>query len=233
MYIAAGGIVGNAYGKATEISDCFNAGEVLSLSLTGEKKMGNYIGGVVGWLEDPCEVNDCINTGAVTCGTGEKNEFVVALAGGIIGYKESEGISSGNKNWGKVTSIGQYVSKSDNYPSVAGGVVGAIHYGTVKDCYNYGDVIGGQAESLTTQTSYYRGMSRAGSIAGYYSTGTSPFTDCEGTITECGVGGWLRNASKSSGVTITEDNYGGYIVGYGNDPTDCYFAPFVDAPQPE
>ena len=233
MYIAAGGIVGNAYGKATEISDCFNAGEVLSLSLTGEKKMGNYIGGVVGWLEDPCEVNDCINTGAVTCGTGEKNEFVVALAGGIIGYKESEGISSGNKNWGKVTSIGQYVSSSDNYPSVAGGVVGAIHYGTVKDCYNYGDVIGGQAKSLTTQTSYYKGMSRAGSIAGYYSTGTSPFTDCEGTITECGVGGWLRNASKSSGVTITEDNYGGYIVGYGNDPTDCYFAPFVEAPQPE
>ena len=234
MYIAAGGIVGNAYGKATEISDCFNAGEVLSLSLTGEYVMGNYVGGVIGWLEDPCVVTDCINTGTVTCSTGEKNAYVAAIAGGIIGYKESTGTDSGNKNWGVVTAIGQWVSKDDNYPAMAGGVVGALRYGTIKGCYNYGDITGGQATSLTTSTSKYNGESRAGSIAGYYTTGISPFADCEGTITQCHVGGWLKNASYSkSWKEVTSSTYGGLIVGRGDDPTDCYFAPFVDAPQPE
>lgn len=233
MYIAAGGIVGNAYGKAKKIEDCFNAGEVLSLSLTGEYKMGNYVGGVIGWLENPCVVTDCTNTGKVTCSTGEKNEYVAAIAGGIIGYKESEGTDSGNKNWGEVTAIGQWVSKTDNYPAVAGGVVGALHYGTIEDCYNYGDVIGGQATSLTTSAEKFNGESRAGSIAGYYTTGISPFADCEGTITKCHVGGWVKNASYSKWMEITSDNFGGLIVGRGDDPTDCLFAVFVEAPQPE
>ena len=234
MYIAAGGIVGNAYGKAEKIADCFNAGEVLSLSLTGEYVMGNYVGGVIGWLEDPCVVTDCINTGTVTCSTGEKNAYVAAIAGGIIGYKESTGTDSGNKNWGVVTAIGQWVSSSDNYPAMAGGVVGALRYGTIKGCYNYGDITGGQATSLTTSTSKYNGESRAGSIAGYYTTGISPFADCEGTITQCHVGGWLKNASYSKNwKEVTSSTYGGLIVGRGDDPTDCYFAPFVEAPQPE
>lgn len=233
MYIAAGGIVGNAYGKADEISECFNAGEVLSLSLTGEYKMGNYVGGVVGWLEDPCVVTDCTNTGKVTCSTGEKNDYVAAIAGGIIGYKESTGTDSGNKNWGEVTAIGQWESKTVNYPAMAGGVVGALHYGIIEDCYNYGDVIGGQATSLTTSAAKFNGESRAGSIAGYYTTGISPFADCEGTITKCYVGGWVKNASYSSWKEITSSNFGGLIVGRGDDPTDCYFAPFVEAPQPE
>ena len=233
MYIAAGGIVGDAYGKAEKIADCFNAGEVLSLSLTGEYVMGNYVGGVIGWLENPCVVTDCINTGKVTCSTGEKNDYVAAIAGGIIGYKESTGTDSGNKNWGEVTAIGQWVSKTDNYPAVAGGVVGALHYGTIEDCYNYGDVIGGQATSLTTSAAKFNGESRAGSIAGYYTAGISPFADCEGTITKCYVGGWVKNASYSSWKEITSSNFGGLIVGRGNDPTDCYFAEFVEAPQPE
>ena len=233
MYIAAGGIVGDAYGKAEKIADCFNAGEVLSLSLTGEYVMGNYVGGVIGWLENPCVVTDCINTGKVTCSTGEKNDYVAAIAGGIIGYKESTGTDSGNKNWGEVTAIGQWVSKTDNYPAVAGGVVGALHYGTIEDCYNYGDVIGGQNTSLTTSAAKFNGESRAGSIAGYYTAGISPFADCEGTITKCYVGGWVKNASYSSWKEITSSNFGGLIVGRGNDPTDCYFAEFVEAPQPE
>ena len=233
MHVALGGIVGNAWGS-DEITDCFNAGVVLSLSLTGEYVMGNYVGGVIGWLEDPCVVTDCINTGEVTCATGEKNAYVAAIAGGIIGYKESKGTDSGNKNWGVVTAIGQWVSTSNNYPAMAGGVVGALHYGTIKDCYNYGDITGGQATSLTTSTSKYNGESRAGSIAGYYTTGISPFADCEGTITQCHVGGWLKNASYSKNwKEVTSSDFGGLIVGRGNDPTDCYFAEFVEAPQPE
>ena len=233
MHVALGGIVGNAWGS-DEITDCFNAGVVLSLSLTNEYVMGNYVGGVIGWLEDPCVVTDCINTGAVTCATGEKNAYVAAIAGGIIGYKESKGTDSGNKNWGVVTAIGQWVSTSVNYPAMAGGVVGALHYGTIKDCYNYGDITGGQNTSLTTSAEKFNGESRAGSIAGYYTTGISPFADCEGTITQCYVGGWLKNASYSkSWKEVTSSNFGGLIVGRGDDPTDCYFAEFVEAPQPE
>ena len=105
---------------------------------------------------------------------------------------------------------------------------------SIKDCYNYGDITGGQATSLTTSTSKYNGESRAGSIAGYYTTGISPFADCEGTITQCHVGGWLKNASYSKNwKEVTSSTYGGLIVGRGDDPTDCYFAPFVEAPQPE
>lgn len=235
MYIAAGGIVGNAYGKADEISECFNAGEVLSLSLTDEYKMGNYVGGVVGWLENPCVVTDCTNTGKVTCSTGEKNEYVAAIAGGIIGYKESEGTDSGNKNWGVVAATGLYVSGSKGYPSIAGGIVGALTKGKIEGCYNYGDIVAGQNKSAPTdkEANYFKNTARAGSIAGYYTTGTEPFEDCNGTITKCHVGGWVKNASYSSWKEITSSNFGGLIVGLGSDPTDCYFAKFVEAPQPQ
>ena len=235
MYIAAGGIVGDAYGKAYEISDCFNAGEVLSLSLTGEYKMGNYVGGVVGWLENPCVVTDCTNTGKVTCSTGEKNDNVAAMAGGIIGYKQSTGTDSGNMNWGVVAATGLYVSGSKGYPSIAGGVVGALTTGTIEGCYNYGDIVAGQHKSAPTDkdANYFKDTARAGSIAGYYTTGTEPFEDCNGTITKCYVGGWVKNRSYTSWEEITESNFGGLIVGLGTDPTDCYFAPFVEAPQPE
>lgn len=235
MYIAAGGIVGNAYGKADEISECFNAGEVLSLSLTGEYVMGNYVGGVIGWLENPCVVTDCTNTGKVTCSTGEKNDYVAAMAGGIIGYKQSTGTDSGNKNWGVVAATGLYVSGSKGYPSIAGGIVGALTTGTIEGCYNYGDIVAGQHKSAPTDkdANNFKDTARAGSIAGYYTTGTEPFADCNGTITKCYVGGWVKNASYSSWKEITSSNFGGLIVGLGTDPTDCYFAPFVEAPQPE
>ena len=43
----------------------------------------------------------------------------------------------------------------------------------------------------------------------------------------------VKNASHSKWMEITSDNFGGLIVGRGDDPTDCFFAEFVEAPQPE
>ena len=180
-------------------------------------------------------MTDCINTGKVTCSTGEKNDYVAAMAGGIIGYKQSTGTDSRNKNWGVVAATGLYVSGSKGYPSIAGGIVGALTTGTIEGCYNYGDIVAGQHKSAPTDTdaNYFKNTARAGSIAGYYTTGTEPFEDCNGTITKCYVGGWVKNASYSSWKEITSSNFGGLIVGLGTDPTDCDFAPFVEAPQPE
>ena len=58
-----------------------------------------------------------------------------------------------------------------------------------------------------------------------HSTAQAPYKKCEGTITKCYVGGAVK-AKHTSGElrTITADNYGGNIVGWGDDPTDCFFA---------
>ena len=67
---------------------------------------------------------------------------------------------------------------------------------------------------------------RAGSIAGWYKTSDdAPYLACDGTITQCYVGGAVKSrTSGGSLVTITSSNYGDNIVGIGSDPTDCYFA---------
>ena len=222
-YACGGGIVANAWASARKIDGCTNSGEVQTRSLTNSSTLANYTGGILGWAEENIVVSNCENTGSVICSTCTDNKAGAAIAGGIIGYKESTGKDFNNTNKGNIRALAVTTRAA-----AAGGIVGAIHYGTVEACYNYGAIEAGEKASgsnYSDSNSTYS-VGRAGSIAGFYHTSAqSPYKACEGTITKCYVGGTVQGKHTSGEVvTITAENFGGNIVGWGDDPTDCFFA---------
>jgi hypothetical protein len=222
-YACAGGIVANAWSGARTIDGCTNSAEVHTRSLTNSSTLSNYSGGIIGWAEENIVVSDCENTGSVICSTCTDNKNGAAMAGGIIGYKQSTSKDFNNVNRGSVTSLAV-----QNRAAASGGIVGAMQKGTIEACYNYGAIEAGEkpsGDNYNTSNATYS-VGRAGSIAGFYhSTAQAPYKACEGTITKCYVGGTVQGKHTNGNVvTITADNYGGNIVGWGDDPTDCFFA---------
>ena len=221
-YGAVGGIVANAWSSAEKIDGCTNSGQIELRSLTNSSTLSNYAGGILGWAEeDNIVVSNCENTGSVTCSTCTDNKNGAAMAGGIIGYKESSTKDYNNINRGNVTALAV-----KNRHSAAGGVVGALRLGTIEACYNYGTIEAGEKASAYDKSNATYSVGRAGSIAGFYHrSAQAPYKACEGTITKCYVGGTVQGKHTSGNVvTITADNFGGNIVGWGDDPTDCFFA---------
>ena len=216
-----GGIVANAWGGAGYIDGCTNSGEVHTRSLTNESTLSNYTGGILGWAEENIVVRNCENTGSVICSTCTNHKNGAAMAGGIIGYKESTTTDYANINRGSVTSLAV-----KSRAAASGGIVGALRLGTIEDCYNYGAIEAGEKASAYNTSNATYSVGRAGSIAGFYHrTAQAPYKACEGTITKCYVGGTVQGKHTNGEVrTITADNYGGNIVGWGDDPTDCFFA---------
>ena len=223
VFSATGGIVANGWGAAKKIGGCTNSGKVHLVTKTGDlKPAGSISGGIIGWAENDIVITDCENTGNVICENHTNTKYTGGMAGGIIGYKESTSKDYGNINRGSVTSL----ARKDRY-GVAGGVVGALHYGTIEACYNYGTIEAGETESAGDETNSSWSKGRAGSIVGFYGSSSSShyYKACEGTITKCYVGGTVKGKYTSGDlITVTADNYGGYIVGEGPDPTDCFFA---------
>ena len=220
-YACAGGIVANAWSGARTIDGCTNSAEVQTRSLTNSSTRSNYSGGIIGWAEENIVVSDCENTGSVICSTCTDNKNGAAMAGGIIGYKQSTSKDFNNVNRGSVTSLAVKTRAA-----ASGGIVGAMQNGTIEACYNYGAIEAGEKSSAYNTTNATYSVGRAGSIAGFYHTSAqSPYLACEGIITKCYVGGTVQGKHTSGEiVTITAENFGGNIVGWGDDPTDCFFA---------
>ena len=218
--VIAGGIVANAWNAAELIDGCTNSGTVSVLTQTLKFLRGSYTGGIIGWAEEKLVVSNCENTGDVICNTYSTSSNCGGMAGGIIGYKDSNTEDFNNINRGSVTSLA-----AKGCSGAAGGVVGVMHFGTIKACYNYGAVEAGEKASVSDDVNAKYVYGRAASITGYYHRSkNAPYEACEGTITECGVGGSVKSKYAKNGVTITAQNFGGNIVGEGNDPTDCFFA---------
>ena len=220
-YACGGGIVANAWASARKIDGCTNSGEVQTRSLTNSSTLANYTGGILGWAEENIVVSNCENTGSVICSTCTDNKNGAAMAGGIIGYKQSTSKDFNNVNRGSVTSLAVKTRAA-----ASGGIVGAMQKGTIEACYNYGAIEAGEKASAYDSSNATYSVGRAGSIAGYYHRDAkTPYKACEGTITKCYVGGTVQGTHTSGEVvTITAENFGGNIVGWGDDPTDCFFA---------
>ena len=218
--VIAGGIVANAWNAAELIDGCTNSGTVSVLTQTMKFLRGSYTGGIIGWAEEKLVVSNCENTGDVICNTYSTSSNCGGMAGGIIGYKDSNTEDFNNINRGSVTSLA-----AKGCSGAAGGVVGVMHFGTIKACYNYGAVEAGEKAAVSDDVNAKYEFGRAASITGYYHRSkNAPYEACEGTITECGVGGSVKSKYAKNGVTITAKNFGGNIVGEGDDPTDCFFA---------
>ena len=115
-----GGVVGQNSGS---VENCYNTGTV-----TGTY---SYVGGVVGYNSGP--VKNCYNTGNIS---GEiSSEAYSNTSGGVVGL--NSGSVENCYNTGAVN-----ISGNISF-GTSGGVVGRNDSGTVKNCYNTGNISGG------------------------------------------------------------------------------------------
>lgn len=156
-----GGIVGNAIGKNTVISNATN-----SASVTGNSQVGGIVGIITGNSDNKSKVNNVINTGTINGNAGND-------VGGLIGSLNNSQLTGNSYNLGAVTSsghdVGGLVGSASNsiigdgtnlvYNRLdvtgaynVGGIVGNMEGSTVKNAENSGTVT---AERYTTEKYNY------------------------------------------------------------------------------
>ena len=184
--------VGSVAGCAlkAEIEDCHNQGVVIGK---------NYVGGVIGNMDDGGQITSCVNDGAIEGNTGR--------TGGIVGmashYRDYYG---GSYEKEKV-----YISYCVNNGSVTcnegtvGGIVGYMFIGEVSNCTNNGEV--------NSQSANVGGI--IGNCSGY--ARRTIISDCENTGDVKGqtsVGGIVGYPFR---ITLTGCKNKGSILGTGDD----------------
>jgi|GEM_PF-1859951 len=213
-YFYAGGIAGYSI---TDISGCDNAGAVLAtpprtgliccaggivghgsrISLcynTGEVSSKGYAGGLTG--ENNATLNNSYNSGTIRA----------RVAGGIAGTNKST--ISICYNTGNVFS-----STSHSTPRVAGGIAAVNDGGTIKDCYNTGDItseraggIVGDLDNGTISSCYNAG--RIFPISGYTYLGGILGANFGGTVQHSyylDTAIQAENTGSAKGVACTEE----------------------------
>ena len=156
---------------------------------------GTYVGGLIGYTNYACTVKNCCVTGAVT----GSSDYV----GGLIGYA---GDASTVKNCcvtGAVTGSSDYVGGLIGSMQSIYAVSNSIVSSTVSKCYNAATV---------------NGSSYVGGICGY-NNGRISLTDCYNTgaitATSKNAGGLLGlSESYTYKYTISYSRYSGYTYGY-------------------
>lgn len=131
--------------------------------------MGQYAGGIIGWVENGCTITNCYNKGNITT-SGNNNSY----SGGILGYVNSGNIIITNSyNTGNVTTSG-------NNSYYHGGILGYANSCnlTITNCYNSGNVM----------TSGQRNC--CGGILGYTYYASTTITNCYNTGNVTTYGGY-------------------------------------------
>ena len=207
-----GGIAGENY--TGTIRDCHNSGSVSSTT--------SYVGGVVGVNYSGAEVINCTNTGRVTISAAAhvggiagfnnmSSKIINCYNGGDVNGAESKGYIGGiaGRNAVSATIERSYNTAQVTGSNYVGGIAGQNEDGTVRNCYNEGDVISnsdggvggivgrnnsgdntsklGSVSVGTVSTSYNRGAvsgSKSGSIVGVNSAISSTTTK-NGKVLNC------------------------------------------------
>ena len=187
---------------SNEYTGTFNGDGHTISGLTINNSSANYQG-LFGYVGTGGKVQNLTVSGTVSGGM---------FVGGVVGYN----------NGGTVTGCIFSGSGSVSGNSYVGGVVGVVGVvgdssGTVKNCYNTGDVTGG---------SYVGGVvgQNSGSVENCYNTGNISGDISVGS--SGGVVGWnsgtVENCYNTGSVTSSGSNVGG-VVGYNVGPVkNCY-----------
>ena len=182
-YSDVGGVVGDA--SSITVINCYNTGSVNASS--------NYVGGVVGYINNSSTITNCYNTGSVSGSM---------YVGGVVGRAASSTIEN-CYNTGSVSGLG-YV----------GGVAGhAYSFGSssckITNCYNTGSVSGsdyaggvlGYADSGSTIKNCFNTGSVSGSSS--YVGGVVGYANSGSTVSNTYYGG---NCTLSKGIGNGSDS---------------------------
>lgn len=141
MYDRIGGIVGYLYESTVE--NCFNDAAYLESTKNGHTT--SYLGGIIGFAEEPKKVSNCISTGY----TRKNYNLGVTIWGGIIGYFDaySDEFFDTHNDWGAslflkelgfTKCIGNVVKANDEENLVIEVDSNLIMKGTVMDALKIG-----------------------------------------------------------------------------------------------
>lgn len=199
-----GGIVGNAIGKNTVISNAIN-----SASVTGNSQVGGIVGIITGNSDNKSKVNNVINTGTINGNAGND-------VGGLIGSLNNSQLTGNSYNLGAVTSsghdVGGLVGSASNSTIGNPSVVNDKPVENIETVYNRMDVTGaynvggivGNMEGSTVQNAENSGTVTA---IGYDDGNYTFHTDYTGN-------GYSTGGSKTVAVNVA--NAGG-IAGTSSD----------------
>lgn len=204
-----GGIVGNAIGENTVISNATN-----SASVTGNSQVGGIVGIITGNSVNKSKVNNVINTGTINGNAGND-------VGGLIGSLNNSQLIGNSYNLGAVTSsghdVGGLVGSALNstigdgtnlvYNRLdvtgaynVGGIVGNMEGSTVKNAENSGTVLA--TWYITEGYTYHTGESNSGNLPSGNLNGDGTATT---TVNVANVGG-IAGISSNSTITNVENN---------------------------
>lgn len=199
-----GGIVGNAIGENTVISNATN-----SASVTGNSQVGGIVGIITGNSDNKSKVNNVINTGTINGNAGND-------VGGLIGSLNNSQLTGNSYNLGAVTSSGHDV----------GGLVGSASNSTIGDgtnlvynrldvtgAYNVGGIVGNMegstvqnAENSGTVTATLYSVDNDGNSNGKYNYHSAEYKgERSENVNVANVGG-IAGISSNSTITNVENN---------------------------
>lgn len=199
-----GGIVGNAIGKNTVISNATN-----SASVTGNSQVGGIVGIITGNSDNKSKVNNVINTGTINGNAGND-------VGGLIGSLNNSQLTGNSYNLGAVTSSGHDV----------GGLVGSASNSTIGDgtnlvynrldvtgAYNVGGIVGNMegstvknAENSGTVLATWYSVDNYGNSNGKYNYHSAEYNGVRSeNVNVANVGG-IAGISSNSTITNVENN---------------------------
>lgn len=193
-----GGIVGNAIGENTVISNATN-----SASVTGNSQVGGIVGIITGNSVNKSKVNNVINTGTINGNAGNN-------VGGLIGSLNNSQLTGNSYNLGAVTSSGHAV----------GGLVGSALNSTIGDgtnlvynrldvtgAYNVGGIVGNMEGSTVKNAENSGTVLASGHYGGEYTFHTDYTKDNYSaggsktvSVNVANVGG-IAGTSSSSTIT--------------------------------
>lgn len=174
--IGVGGILGYS-DCLTEIGECTNYGEVISVE--------SWASGIAGYIANGT-VNNCKNNGNISAG--------VRQAAGMVAYLK-QGKVSNCSNYGAVMAVSQQ----------AGGMVGCVINGEIENCENSGEittngyVAGGIIGWVNTNASI-KGCSNNGKITGQQLVGGIVGDLKNGTISSCLNNGKITGQQTVGGI---------------------------------
>lgn len=189
-----GGIVGNAIGENTVISNATN-----SASVTGNRQVGGIVGIITNNSNNKSKVNNVINTGTINGNAGND-------VGGLIGSLNNSQLTGNSYNLGAVTSSGHDV----------GGLVGSASNSTIGDgtnlvynrldvtgAYNVGGIVGNMegstvqnAENSGTVTATLYSVDNDGDSNGKYNYHSAQYNDVRSeNVNVANVGGIVGSAT--------------------------------------
>lgn len=199
-----GGIVGNAIGENTVISNATN-----SASVTGNSQVGGIVGIITGNSVNKSKVNNVINTGTINGNAGND-------VGGLIGSLNNSQLIGNSYNLGAVTSSGHDV----------GGLVGSALNSTIGDgtnlvynrldvtgAYNVGGIVGNMegstvqnAENSGTVLATWYSVDNYGNSNGKYNYHSAEYNGVRSeNVNVANVGG-IAGISSNSTITNVENN---------------------------